>query len=141
MPATFDDLAARFDGPGVRAVVLVGSYASGNAGPLSDVDLIHFTDGLAAPAGAGSHLIDDRLVVVSDVDPAGVVEAFSRPQIAVGSIEGLRRGHALIDRDACFASTAFANENEEGIAPPLREQVTAGLRLYVVTAGLLAPVL
>ncbi len=108
VPATFDDLAARFDGPGVLAVVLVGSYASGDAGPLSDVDLIRFTDGLAAPAGAGSHLIDDRLVVVSGVDPAGVEEAFSRPQIAVGSIEGLRRGHALISRDACFASTAFA---------------------------------
>ena len=37
--------------------------------------------------------------------------------------------------------TAFGIENEEGIAPTLSEQVRAGLRLYILTAELLAPVL
>ena len=37
--------------------------------------------------------------------------------------------------------TAFGSEDEDGNAPTLGEQVRAGLRLYVLTAELLAPAL
>lgn len=37
--------------------------------------------------------------------------------------------------------TAFGIESEEGQAPTLSEQVRASLRLYILTAELLAPVL
>jgi len=33
-------LAGQFDGPQVRALVLMGSHARGTAGPYSDVDLV-----------------------------------------------------------------------------------------------------
>ena len=39
----FEELARRFDAPGVLAIALLGSYARGDAGPYSDVDLVRFT--------------------------------------------------------------------------------------------------
>jgi predicted nucleotidyltransferase len=39
----FDLLVSKFDSPGVNAIVLMGSYARGNAGLFSDIDLVRFT--------------------------------------------------------------------------------------------------
>jgi predicted nucleotidyltransferase len=65
-------LAERFDAPPVQAIALMGSYARGEAGPHSDVDLVRFlTDEAALVPGRGSHIINERLVVVSDVPPTG----------------------------------------------------------------------
>ena len=36
---------------------------------------------------------------------------------------------------------AFGIENKDGLAPTLRQQTTAGLRLYVITAKLIKEVL
>jgi predicted nucleotidyltransferase len=100
----FDALVTQFDAPGVRAIVLFGSFARGDPDAFSDVDLVHF---LAADApelpGEGAHLIDGRLVVVSSVRPDGVEAAFTRPEVAVDTIAGLRAGKALLDRDETFA--------------------------------------
>lgn len=38
LPFPRDELLPRFDGPGVGAIVLMGSYARGDPGPHSDVD-------------------------------------------------------------------------------------------------------
>lgn len=231
-----DTLIERFDGPGVRALVLMGSHARGDAGPYSDVDVVRFVDG---PVGedARSFLVGGRLVVVSDVTPAMVEEWFTAPEVASYVVEGVRRARALLDRGETFArvqarahaftwddamrrkadawasremvgwieevhkgleglrrddpgrllharhgcswgllrvmqvqrgvllsgenaffdevadavgrdsewarlrETAFGVAREGEPTPTLREQVVAGLRLYVVTAGLLAGVL
>ncbi|MBV7333782.1 nucleotidyltransferase domain-containing protein [Chloroflexi bacterium TSY] len=72
----FTFLANHFDGPGVDAVVLSGSYARGDAGALSDVDLWRLgkSDEIDARP-AGSYLIVGHLVVVSDQSPDQVVQS------------------------------------------------------------------
>lgn len=237
-PAWINALAQRFVGNGIRAIVLMGSYARGDAGPYSDVDLVRFTAGSSPePTGAGSHLVDGQLVVVSDVSPDQVEAWFARPEIAVDVIAGAQAAQILIDDGGYFAAIqararafvwdeamqdranrwasqqlvgwieevqkgleglrrcdtgrllnarfglswgltgvvkvqrglllsgdnafydetatalgasgewvrqrghAYGIEGDAGIPLPLREQVLAGLRLYVLTADLLAPVL
>jgi hypothetical protein len=233
---SFDQLVQLFDAPGVRALVLMGSYARGDAGPFSDIDVVRFSDGTELP-GAGSYLMDGHLVVVSNVTSGQVERWFSEPEVATDTIMGVRSAQALLDRDGYFAGvqtrakafvwdqpmqeranhlasamlvgwieevhkglaglqrndvgrllnarhglswglsrvmkvqrgvlmsgdnafyeeltqamgqqsewvhllrTAFGIESEEGKAPTLSEQVRAGLRLYILTAELLAPVL
>ena len=101
----FASLAARFDVEGISAVVLMGSFARGDAGIYSDVDLIRLADGEAGEFGDdGSHLIDGRLVVVSTVTPARIEAIFTDPEQATTFLAGLRSGHALIDRDGVFAA-------------------------------------
>jgi hypothetical protein len=98
-------LLQQFDVPGVRAVVLMGSYARGDAGPFSDIDLVRFVDQRAPqPAGTGSHLIDGHLVVVSNVLPTNVEDWFTEPEAAVETIAGVRSAQPLVDRDAYFAT-------------------------------------
>jgi Nucleotidyltransferase domain len=235
-PVSFEQLIQRFSAPGLHALVLMGSYARGDAGPYSDIDVVRFTDGTEL-AGAGSSLDDGHLVVVSNVTPEQVERWFSEPEAATDTIMGVRSAQALLDRDGNFAGiqrraqafewdqamqeranhwasamlvgwieevhkglaglqrndngrllnarhglswglsrvmkvqrgvlisgdnafydevaqamgqqsewvrlhrTAFGIESEEGQAPTLSEQVRAGLRLYILTAELLALVL
>lgn len=97
-------LTGRFDGPGVKALVLAGSRARGDAGPYSDLDLIRLTsDDGARGAEAESYLIEGRLVVVSDAGPSAVEDWFSSPWAATKVVGGLRSARALLDRDATFA--------------------------------------
>lgn len=105
-------LAEQFDGPQVRALVLMGSHARGTAGPYSDVDLVRIMAGTEPPAVAdGTYLRDGRLVVASSVTPAQVEKWFTEPEIAVEVIAGLRAARILRD-DGTFAgiqarATAF----------------------------------
>jgi hypothetical protein len=100
-----DALVRRFDAPDVHAIVLTGSYARGDAGPWSDVDLLRFvSDDAADLVGSGSHLIDGRLVVVSNVVPAHIASWFEQPDQAVIYIPGVRTARALVDRDGAFAA-------------------------------------
>lgn len=103
-PPNFEALAQRFNGPGVRAIALLGSHARGDAGPYSDVDLQRFVDEAPGelPPG-GSHLIDGNLVVVGTVSPAEVDAWFSEPQHVTNMVAGLRHAQALLDRDGAFA--------------------------------------
>ena len=101
----FDALACQFDGPEVNAIVLMGSYARGNPGPFSDIDLVRFGDEhKKLHPEDGSYLIDGHLVVVSSVNPTQVEEWFSRPEAAVNVITGLRGARSLIDRNGIFAA-------------------------------------
>jgi len=54
--------------------------------------------------GAGSHLIDGVLVVVSNVTPNQAEEWFIQPQQVTDTIAGLRTARVLIDRQATFAA-------------------------------------
>lgn len=235
-PLELETLVQRFDTPPVRAIVLMGSYARGEAGSYSDIDIARFTAG-TEQAEAQSFLVDGYLVVVNNVTPQQVEECFHEPEIAIETILGLRSAQILLDRDGYFAAiqrraeafawdqtmqeransrasalmvgwieevhkglvglqqndigrllnarhgfswglnrvmrvqrgilvagdnrfydalaqamgprsewmrlhrSAFGIENEAGEIPALRDQVRAGLRLYVLTAELLEPIL
>ncbi|HEV2663909.1 MAG TPA: nucleotidyltransferase domain-containing protein [Blastocatellia bacterium] len=97
-------LIERFDRPDVRAIVLMGSHARGDAGPFSDVDLVRFvSEPSDLKAETHSYLIDGYLVVVSDRGPAEVENWFSAPEEASNVIGGLRSAQPLLDRDQTFA--------------------------------------
>ena len=68
LPVPLEQLIQRFEAPGIHALVLMGSYARGEAGPYSDLDVVRFTDGANLP-GTGSYLMDGHLAVVSNVTP------------------------------------------------------------------------
>lgn len=89
-------LAAAVGAPSVQAVLLLGSYARGDAGPYSDIDILRL---VTAPTdGAGGRLRQDKLVNVSDADPETIEAWFSKPERAVEVISGLRRARVLRDR-------------------------------------------
>lgn len=103
-PIDYQILAARFDDPAVDAIVLMGSHACGEAGPYSDIDIIRFVPENAPDLGdVGSHLINDTLVVVGNVTPTEVETWFTRPEVAVKTITGVRVARALLDHNATFA--------------------------------------
>ena len=100
----YDDLVARFRAPTVAALVLMGSYARGDAGPFSDVDLVRFHTQGMDPGSAETHLIGDYYVVVSDVYPDQIEACFQKPEPASTSIAGLRAARPLWDPDGYFSS-------------------------------------
>lgn len=98
-------LAERFDGPGVRAIFLMGSHARGDAGPFSDVDLWRLLDeGVEATPVDGSYLVAGVLVVASSVTLSKAEDWLTRPDLAVQVIAGLRSARALVDRGGAFAA-------------------------------------
>ena len=102
LPVPLEQLIQRFDALGVQAIVLMGSYARGEAGSYSDIDVVRFTDETKLP-GAGSYLMDGHLVVVSNVTPEQVERWFSEPEVATDTIMGARSAQTLLDRDSYFA--------------------------------------
>ena len=103
MTINFRALARRFDGPSIEAIALMGSHARGDAGLYSDIDLLRLVaEGDGDAPGAGSHLIDDSLVVVSNATPSTVARWFVEPDEASAVIAGLRQGIALFDEKSRF---------------------------------------
>lgn len=101
----FNELSQQFDLPEVSALVLMGSYARGNPGPFSDIDLVRFThEEVAELPENGSHLSNGRLLVISQVTPSQVEAGFTQPEAAVEVIAGLRTGKPLIDKNNSFAT-------------------------------------
>ena len=105
------------------AFALLGSYARGDAGPFSDVDVVRFVNDDKQEEEAQSFLIGGEegrptggepphdlstphhwLVVRSTITPSQVESWFTEPGQALGIIDGLRRGKALWDPDQVFES-------------------------------------
>lgn len=103
LPISVAYILERFDASSVHAIVLMGSYARGEAGPYSDIDIVRFTDG-SPLSGAGSYLHNDHLIVVSDVSPTIVETWFTEPEAATNNIPGIRQAQALLDRNNYFAT-------------------------------------
>jgi len=81
----------------------MGSYARGDPGLFSDVDLVRFAGEAHTPLpDDGSHLIDDFLVTVGSVNTQQVEEWFSRPEVAVNVIAGVRTARPLLNRYNVF---------------------------------------
>jgi hypothetical protein len=100
----FDALLAQFRAPGIAALVLMGSYARGDAGPFSDVDLVRFHAQDAPSASAETHFLGGHFVVVSDAYPDQIEEWFQKPELASTTIAGLRSARPLWDPDDFFAT-------------------------------------
>jgi len=97
-------LVGRFTEPAVQAIVLVGSFARGEAGHFSDVDLVRFlAPDSPEDAEARSFIIDDRLVVVSNVLRSQVEEWFTNPVSATECIAGIRAAKPLWDPEDLFS--------------------------------------
>ncbi len=96
-------LARPFITPDVRAVLLMGSHARGDAGEFSDIDLRLLLRAGAALSGLASHLVDGLLVTVSGTSPDEVEEWFTNPAISVTAIQGVRDGRILYDPDGLCA--------------------------------------
>jgi hypothetical protein len=97
-------LVGRFTEPAVQAIVLMGSFARGEAGHFSDVDLVRFlAPDAPEDAEARSFIIDDRLVVVSNVLRSQVEEWFTNPVSATECIAGIRAAKPLWDPEDLFS--------------------------------------
>lgn len=99
-----DELVRLLDAPGVRAIVLLGSWARGDAGTYSDIDVLRLvTDDAKDLPGAGSRMWNARLLNVGNVPPTGADDWFGRPDLALDAVLGLRAARALLDRDGAWA--------------------------------------
>ena len=98
----FESLVERFRCPDARAVVLVGSFARGDAGPFSDVDLVRFLREGTHVNKARTHLVGAQFVVVSDMEPSEVERCFTKPVDATEYIAGLRTARTLWAPDGYF---------------------------------------
>ena len=97
-------LVERFRSPEVKAMALMGSFARGDAGRFSDVDLLRFVKEEAKDQpSAVSHMIDGRLVVVCDIAPQKIDSWFTKPEVATQIVVGLRDAQSLWDPDGYFA--------------------------------------
>jgi len=98
----FQTLAEEFREDGVRAVVLMGSFARGDSGAFSDIDLVRFRDGNGLASDAKTHLVDQRFVVISDVRPSQTEAWFTDPDKASSCIAGVRAARPLWDSQDHF---------------------------------------
>ncbi|CAA9582213.1 MAG: hypothetical protein AVDCRST_MAG86-3001 [uncultured Truepera sp.] len=112
-------LSARFDAPQVQAVLLVGSYARGDAGPYSDVDILRLTP--SPLPEVRSHLWQDKLVNVTDADPETSEAWFTEPEQAVEVVLGLRDARVLLDREGA-AEALVARARAFVWTPELQEK-------------------
>lgn len=103
-------LVSELDNDTVRAIILRGSYARGDAvAPYSDVDItliIHETAGYNLPKRFFWR--DGYLVSVSQHSYAAYRERFTRPEQAIFVVTGVREAHILLDKDGEFR--AFQQE-------------------------------
>ncbi|MBI3959571.1 MAG: nucleotidyltransferase domain-containing protein [Chloroflexi bacterium] len=90
--------------PRPQAIALLGSYARGDAGPFSDVDLLFLLPAGAAKPERNTFLIDGYLVVVTAVTPEQIDGWFTEPEQAVNVVAALRDAIPLQDPDSLFAA-------------------------------------
>ncbi len=103
------------------AFALLGSYARGEAGHFSDVDVVHFVNDEKLADSSCSFLIEriagsnasnpsrggkyfPCLVVRSTATPSQVESWFTEPWQAVNFVAGLREGRSLWDPQGAFAA-------------------------------------
>lgn len=115
-------LTKRFDAPEVRAILLVGSYARGDAGPYSDIDVLRLVE--KPLEAAGSYLFQGKLATVSDAVLSELEAKFSAPQEAIDIVSGLRSARVLVDKDGS-AKALRARAHTFAWTPELQEKADA----------------
>lgn len=99
----FDRLVQQFQDDGLVAIALMGSFARGDAGAFSDIDLVRFRAVDDVKCDAETHLVDQMFLVVSDVTPSQSKAWFVDPDKASSCIAGVRSARALWDPHGYFA--------------------------------------
>lgn len=139
-PINRDDLAARYVDDRTLALLLLGSHARGDAGPLSDIDLNRH---VATPNDHGrlDCQVDaaGRLVTVKTLQPARVAVAMGMPGKAVWQVPGLRNAVLLYDRDGNavrliqqardFEWAAIAQEADRHVAAETAQHAEEALKI------------
>src|SRR2546430_776822 len=97
-------LVTELDNESVRAIILRGSYARGDATPpYSDIDLTRIiweTAGHNLPKRFFWR--DGNLVSVSTRSYAAYQERLTQPEQAIFVVTGVREAHILLDKDGAF---------------------------------------
>ncbi|RLT38771.1 MAG: hypothetical protein DWI57_11435 [Chloroflexi bacterium] len=103
-PIDWQRLWEEWDSARPQAIALLGSYARGDAGPFSDVDLLCLLPAGAAQPARTAFLIDGYLVTVNAVTPEQIDGWFTQPEQAVNVVVALRDAIPLQDADGLFAA-------------------------------------
>jgi hypothetical protein len=104
LPFDLNQFWKEWDSPRPQAIALLGSFARGDAGPFSDVDLLFLMPADAAQPTRTSFLVADRLVNVNAVRPEQIDGWFTEPEQAVNGVAALRDAIPLHDPDGQFAA-------------------------------------
>jgi hypothetical protein len=97
LPRSLDPLVSRLVEEGAQVVWLAGSYATGGAGPYSDVDLGVLA---AHPAAMRLEAVEGYLVSISTTTEAATRASFRAPTLAGAAVSGWREAELLHDPEA-----------------------------------------
>jgi predicted nucleotidyltransferase len=101
--AFLDKLVAELDNDAVRAIILRGSYARGDASSYSDLDFTRFVKEPPAALQARRFTYrEGRLISVSTRTLDQERKRLAAPEEAVFVVEGLREARILLDKDGAF---------------------------------------
>lgn len=85
------------------AIALMGSYARGEAGKYSDIDIVCFSEASAEGQSPLIEVIDEKYLVISFVSSGEVQSWFTQPEKATEYIGGLRFAQPIWDPTGYFA--------------------------------------
>ena len=99
-------LVAQLDNENTIGVIMTGSYARGEGGPYSDVDIHCYVRQMPATAAETSYLryIEGYLVSVSLDRLEDAYASLRNPKKAIWAIPGLRQARILLDKDGSIAA-------------------------------------
>jgi len=101
--AFLDTLIAEWNDDNVTALVLIGSYARGDATVYSDVDLIRFVYSVPQGKHHTQYLYrDGYLLNLSTRTIAQYRERFTRPEEAFFVVPTIRKARILLDKEGSF---------------------------------------
>ncbi|MEP6774213.1 MAG: nucleotidyltransferase domain-containing protein [Chloroflexota bacterium] len=92
-------IVKKLDSPNIRGIALGGSYARGEAGIFSDVDILPLMRDDAEVPGKRFLLDKGKLVSVSPKTGASIRQQMSRPEKAIWVVPGVRSCKVLLDKD------------------------------------------
>ncbi len=98
-------LVARLDGENTAGILITGSFARGEGGPFSDVDLYHYVRQMPTQRADPQHLelIDGYLVSLTTTSVEKEHAELGDPCRAIWVIPALRRASILLDREGRLA--------------------------------------
>lgn len=105
-------LVARIDTPNVVGITYSGSFARGEAGPYSDVDLQVYVRELPEQKYR-LYLWDDHLVSIAYSTIEKERDSLLHPERAIWSVPGLRQAVILLDKDDSLAGLKQAAQDFE----------------------------
>jgi hypothetical protein len=98
-------LILQLDGDNTIGVTLAGSFARGEGGNFSDVDIRHFVRKMPVNESETYHLhnMDGYLVSISLTTLEDVYASLRNPKKAIWAIPGFRQDQILLDKDGSLA--------------------------------------